>query len=514
MLKYIVFFCLAIFFSCNKTHEISKVITVTGGEIQGYADEASGVSIFKGIPFAAPPMGDLRWKAPQPVEPWEGIKECREYGPSPFQSDPVPFMCWSSEFLIPPTPISEDCLYLNVWTPAKTTEDKKPVLVYIYGGGFRSGGSGCPIYDGLNMAKKDVIFVSLNYRVGTFGFFAHPELSKESEYESSGNYGILDMVAGLQWVQENIEKFGGDPEKVTIAGQSAGAFGVNYLCASPLAEGLFRSAIAESGASFYSRRGRPLLEKEVAESFGIEFMKELGTENINELRKVSADKILNAPNPHIMPFVDGYVMNEPILETYLDGEQNDVNLLLGWNKEDVLSGSVPEKDTLIKLINTRFGDFADEFLAVYPVEKDEDVSASHFSLNRDENFGFQSYKWGKTQTQTGKQPVYMYNFNRELPAYTPKTDFGAFHSGEIVYAYDNLHTLDRPWTESDRKLADQMSTYWANFVKTGNPNGSGLPHWDAYNASEEKLMILDTTLNCVPIPDLDKMKVWEQYYKS
>lgn len=267
-------------------------VSTNAGPISGI--EKEGIQIFKGIPFAAPPVGDLRWKAPQPVKPWKEVKQCIAFGPSPVQPPPFPFMCWSEEYLIPKEPISEDCLYLNVWAPkiadSKKSSIKKAVLVYIYGGGFVSGGAGCDIYDGTAMAKKDIVFVSINYRVGVFGFLAHPALSNESDKKTSGNYALLDMVAALKWVHDNIENFGGDPNRVTIAGQSAGAFAVNFLAASPLTKGLIHGAIAESGGAILPSSIRPKMNLQQSEEVGVNFAKKLSCNNINELRKKQLTK--------------------------------------------------------------------------------------------------------------------------------------------------------------------------------------------------------------------------------
>jgi len=257
--------------------------------------------------------------------------ECRSFGPSPMQAKPAPFMFWSEEFLIPEEPIGEDCLYLNVWTKAETEADQLPVLVYIYGGGFRSGGSGCAIYDGSAMAGKGVVFVSINYRVGVFGFLAHPELSAESGYGSSGNYAILDMVAALEWVQKNIERFGGDPGNVTIAGQSAGSFAVNYLTVSPLAKGLFHRAIAQSGAGFLSSPLRPSISLKEAEESGHAFGEALGAGSIDDLRSLPAHVILSATGGMNAPFTDGYVLPLSVMDAYKKGQQNDVPVITGWS---------------------------------------------------------------------------------------------------------------------------------------------------------------------------------------
>ncbi len=484
---------------------------VSGGEIVGeYADE-SDLFIFRGIPFAAPPVGDLRWKEPQPVVPWEGARECKAFGPSPMQPAPRPFMFWSSEFLIPEEPISEDCLYLNVWTPAKEESEKLPVLVYIYGGGFQSGGSACPIYDGSSMAGKNLVFVSINYRVGKFGFFAHPELSDESPSGTSGNYGILDMIAALQWVQNNIHSFGGNAGNVTIAGQSAGSFAVNYLAASPVAKGLFHRAIGESGASFYSNPRRPAVTPEEAENLGVEFAASAGAPSLAALREMPADSILAMPGGLTWPYTDGYVLPNSIHDIYQAGNQNDVPLLIGWNENDILMGPPMEEKAFRKSVSLRFGDLTETFNQAYPADSPEEIDKIQFEMNRDESFGVQVRAWGTLQSKTGEAPVYMYNFNRELPAHTSETQFGAFHSGEIVYAYDNLETLDRPWEEADREIARIMSGYWANFASSGDPNGGGLPEWRPYKPDQEFVQVIDTEIQSVTLPTRQKLMFWEQF---
>lgn len=513
-LNYIAFLGALLIAGACTTREplISTTVDIDAGQIAGMQDSLSGVISFKGIPFAAPPVGELRWKAPQPVEAWEGTRNCTEFGPSPMQAAPSPFMFWSAEFLIPEKPIGEDCLYLNVWTGAKTESDHLPVLVYIYGGGFRSGGSGCAIYDGTSMAKKGVVFVSINYRVGVFGFLAHPELSAESEHGTSGNYAILDMVAALQWVQRNIERFGGDPGNVTIAGQSAGSFAVNYLTVSPLAGGLFHRAIAESGAGFVSSPLRPALTLQEAEQAGVAFGEALGAGSLDELRALPADTILNARGGLGAPFTDGYVLPEPVMDAYVNGHQNDVPVIAGWNKDDKLMPWARPAEQFRKQMQERFGELADDCLKVYPAGTEEEASNSQFNMSRDESFGIQAYTWAKVQSAKGKSPIYLYNFNRALPAYTPETQFGAFHTGEVVYAYDNLHTLDRPWEKVDQEIATLMSSYWVNFARTGDPNGAGLPEWEKFTAQTSEAILIDMLTVQQPLPDLAQLRFWESYY--
>jgi para-nitrobenzyl esterase len=483
----------------------TPIVKTNAGLVSG--SEKNGIQIFKGIPFAAPPVGDLRWKAPQPVAPWKDVKVCNAFGASHMQTALVPFMCWSEEYLIPKEPIGEDCLYLNVWSNKKTAP-KKAVLVYIYGGGFRSGGAGCDIYDGEAMAKKDVVFVAINYRVGVFGFLAHPELSNESDKKTSGNYALLDMVAALQWVHDNISNFGGDPNKVTIAGQSAGAFAVNFLAASPLTKGLIHGAIAESGGAILPSAIRPAMHLQQAELVGVEFAKSLNCNNIKELRSRTAEEILAANPGMVGPFEDGYVVPSSMYETYLKGQQNDIPTLLGWNLDDKMIGKpVPAKE-FIETIKNQYGINADKLLAQYPASNDAEAAVSQGDLSRDQTFGVQGYTWATLQSEHGKAPVYVYSFNRKLPPSSPANDFGAFHTGEVPYAYNNLHTVkNRPFTKEDFDLANQMSSYWVNFAKTGNPNGAGLVNWPAYEKLSKQVIQLDTKIEVKKLPTESKLEV-------
>lgn len=488
-------------------------VQVTGGLVAGSLVEGTEIQVFKGIPFAAPPTGHNRWRAPQPVIPWTGVRNCTAFGPSPMQSKPVPFMYWSKEFLIPEQPISEDCLYLNVWTGAKDKAEKRPVLVYIYGGGFRSGGSGCAIYDGTAMAEKGIIFVSINYRVGCFGFFAHPELTGESGYGASGNYALLDMIAALKWVNENIEAFGGDPDQVTIAGQSAGSYGVNFLTASPLAKGLFSKAIGESGANFYSNALRGNSELKNAENAGLEYGRTMQATDLAALRELPAEKILATYHGISWPIADDYVLPGTIMGIYQASKENDFALLAGWNANDIVMGPPVKQADFHASMEKRFGDEVHQLWELYPDRNQEESDAAQKAINRDESFGVQVYTWAKLHSANGK-PVFLYNFNHRLPAYDPSTDFGAFHSGEIVYAYDNLKTLDRPWQANDHQIAAMMSSYWVNFVRTGNPNGEGLPKWPAFDAVGTQTMVIDNECRNMPLPTLPQIRFWENYLQN
>jgi para-nitrobenzyl esterase len=454
-------------------------VKVEGGLISGGVSSAGDVHFFKGVPFAAPPVGSLRWKAPQPVVPWDGVRACVQFGPSPMQNAPAPFMMWSEEYLIREKPIGEDCLYLNVWTGAKTAKEKRPVLVWIYGGAFVSGGTNVPIYDGEAMARKGVVFVSIAYREGIFGFFSHPDLTRESGHKASGNYGLMDQIAALTWVQKNIAAFGGDPGNVTIAGQSAGSMSVNCLVASPLAAGLFQKAIGESGASFTF--GNPGLANVEAEG------QKLG--DISGLRSLSAADLMKKAPGFRGPVIDGYVLPEPIANLFKEGKENKVSLLTGWNEDEGILFSALKKAQDFRLeADTKYGVDSSTFLRLFPAGTDSEAAVSQVKLSRDMLFGIQNYTWATIVSEQGLK-VYVYRFVRKPPTVSGAPKYGAYHTAEVPYAYDNLKFVKRPWEPVDYNLADAMSSYWVNFAKAGDPNGMGLVAWSPYKASDSKIMI-------------------------
>ncbi|WP_199415065.1 carboxylesterase/lipase family protein [Chitinophaga silvisoli] len=474
-------------------------IKVDGGSISGTYNE--DIHIYKGIPFAAPPIGDLRWKAPQPVIPWEGTKSCNTFGPSAVQGPPTPFGPWSEEYLIPKEPISEDCLYLNVWTGAKSPSEKRPVIVYIYGGAFAGGGSACPVYDGTAMAKKGLVYVSFNYRVGIFGFMAHPELSAESPAHASGNYGLLDQIAALKWVHRNIAAFGGDPENVTIAGQSAGAMSVHCLVASPLGKGLFKRAIAESGAMF----GKSMTTLKQGEEKGAA----LGT-GIAELRKLSAAALLQKQWQGRGPIIDTYVLPESLSDIFEAGKENKVDLLTGWNEDDGVDFSTITAADFKADIAGEYGNDAAKLLSYYKPDSDVDMPGVQTRYSRDLVFGVQNYTWAGVQARRGK--VYVYNFTRKLPATGEYIKYGAFHTGEVAYAYNNLKFVKRcPFEKVDYQLAEVMSSYWANFVKTGDPNGKGLPAWKQYDEKGYATQILGEQVKTERLRTRDVLEILQRH---
>ncbi len=489
----------------------TNIVQTEGGKIGGTTNADNTVSIYKGIPFAAPPVGALRWKAPQPVAHWQGIKKCDAFAASPMQNKPVPFAMYTAPYLIPASPISEDCLYLNVWTPAQSSTQKKPVMVWIYGGGFVSGGTACPIYDGENMAKKGVVFVSIPYRVGVFGFLAHPQLSKESNGKASGNYAFLDLLAALHWVQQNIAAFGGDPANVTIIGQSAGAFSVNALVASPLAKGLFSKAIAESGGMF-SVDGRDLSLHD-AEQKGEALLQKLNTTSIDDLRKMPADSLQKLSASFVAsPVIDGYVLPKDIYTIFNNDEQNDVPIITGWNKDDGFPSAPVDSAAYVTSAKEKYGSLADAYLEAFPAGSKETITKSLFALNRDNLFAWQAYTWARLQTTKGHHPVYVYMFAQAAPG---EEQYGAFHSSEIPFALNTLYTWKNNWSEADEKLSSVMSDYWTNFAKTGNPNGASLPAWKAFSSSENKVMVLkDEEQVMKPIEATKEFDFLDQYQKS
>ena len=494
---------------------VSDTLQIESGLISGTKDLKSEVVSFKGIPFAAPPVGDLRWKAPQQAKSWNGVKECKTFSASAMQAKPMPFSMWTAEFIAPSEPLSEDCLYLNVWTAAKSSSEKRPVIVFIHGGAFTSGSGSVPVYDGTAMAQKGVVFITINYRVGIFGFFSHPELSKESASKTSGNYGLLDQIEALKWVQKNIAAFGGDPNRVAIAGQSAGAFSVNYLVASPLAKGLFQRAIAESGGSILPTNplsGQQNLKD--AEQRGIEFARSMKVNSIAELRAKTSTELM-AVRAMTSPIVDGYVIPEPVYKILSTGKQNDVPVLMGWNaNEGNFGGQLQSALKFKQQARENFGEKADEFLKLFPSGTEAEAEQSQIILSGLQTFGVQAYAWMNLQNKTGKSSVFMYHFERVVPYREDQKPFGAFHTGEVPYAYNNLHMSNRPWEKPDIQLAETMSSYWANFAANGDPNGPNVPKWDACSPKNLKAMILAEKTEIKELPQRDGLSFLEQFYIS
>jgi para-nitrobenzyl esterase len=485
--------------------QLSNPVKVEDGLLQGTYED--GLTVYKGIPFAAPPVGDLRWRPPQPPAKWEGELKADKFAPGPIQS-------WGS-----PSDFSEDCLYLNVWTPAKSLGDNIPVFVWIYGGGFNGGATSIPTYSGENLANKGVVLVSIAYRVGQLGFMAHPELSAESPHHVSGNYGLLDMIAALKWIKKNIAVFGGDPNKVTIFGESAGGIAVSMLCASPLAKGLFEGAISESGGSFGPPRhttypGENLKLLTEAEQSGLEYTKSAGVTSIEELRKIPADK-LPAIKGLAWPIIDGYVIPDDQYKLYEAGKFNDTPILVGYNSDEGASFMrISEPEAYIKSVKERYGKFSDDLLKAYPVGENN-VPKTARDLMRDAAFGWHTWSWARLQSQIGKSKVYYYYFDQhpDYPVDSPKAGYGSPHGQDVAYVFEHLNPSDSNLTKSDFEISEAMATYWTNFAKYGDPNGNGLPEWQAFSDKNPKVMYFSQTPYMGPVPSAKSLEVLDAYFK-
>ena len=487
----------------------TQQVKTANGVLEGVT-EASGIRSFKGIPFAAPPVGDLRWKEPQSTKNWQGVRKADHFGPRAMQRPIFGDMGFRSDGM------SEDCLYLNVWTPAKSATEKLPVLVYFYGGGFVAGDGSEGRYDGESMARKGIVALTVNYRLGVFGFMAHPEMTKESPHHASSNYGYLDQTAALRWVQQNIAAFGGDPKRVTIAGESAGSVSVSAQMMSPLSKNLIAGAIGESGSLLGTLPPSPL---DKAEEMGVKFAETVGAKSLAELRAMSAETLLEATAKPGVPWftsaIDGYFFPKAPVEIFTAGEQAHVPLLVGWNSEEMngralLGQEKPTPEGYANAVKKLYGDRAKEVLKLYPATTEEDVMQAATELAGDRFIAYSTWRWADIQAKTGGKPVYRYLYSRPRPAMTAAMGNatpglaggvvkgndanaikmpparGAVHSAEIEYAMGNLAgNKTYAWTPDDYKVSEVMQNYFANFIKTGNPNGPGLPKWSAIQGDKD-----------------------------
>jgi para-nitrobenzyl esterase len=465
-------------------------VRTSNGVLEGVVSADGKVRTFKGIPYAAPPVGPLRWKPPQPAPPWTGVRKAYEYGPRAMQGRIYDDMVFHDDGP------SEDCLYLNLWMPAKPETEKLPVMVWIHGGGFIAGSSSEPRQDGGNLSKKGVMVVSMNYRMGVFGFLAHPELTAESEHHASGNYGLLDQVAALQWVHDNIATFGGDPNNVTIFGESAGSMSVSALMASPLARGLFHRAIGESGACFSTTR--PTKTRVEAEEAGVKFEESaFGTNSLEALRAIPAKELLDAalkvPRSSFSVDIDGYFLPEDCTSIFAKGKQSHVALLAGWNRDEgnfrsyFTNHDAPTLEDFVAQAKVRFGKNAETFLKVYSATNDAQAKRAAQDYAGDRFIAFSTWKWIEMQLKTGGSPVFRYKFDQTLPLpldAKPGTEPTAPHASDIEFVFRVLSSRDLPWRSEDRTVSELMASYWTNFAKTGDPNGPGLPLWPKYNSKD------------------------------
>jgi para-nitrobenzyl esterase len=457
-------------------------VTIHSGKLAG--NEKDGMMSFLGIPYAAPPLGDLRWRAPQPAKAWQGTRQATEFGP----------VCRQIAEWVK-MPQSEDCLTLNVWAPVRKAAKPYPVLVWIHGGALANGhGSEWGPEGGKSVVQKGVILVSMNYRLGVFGFFAHPELAAEASDHSSGNQGFRDQIAALQWVKRNIAAFGGDPDRVTIAGESAGGSSVTALTVSPLAKGLFQRAIAESGVF------GPLPPKAIAEKLGTELGEALKAPHLADLRKLSADDLLQKGRP--APDLDGAVFTESPQQSFAAGHQNKVPILLGWNADEGVDLAPAAFGATITAANYEsqlakiFGpQIPPVVLVQYPAKTDAQAVASAQRLVSD-MIGLQHFGWATMQQKTNTQPVYLYFYvhTPAEPSAEQPCNYGckAGHTAEIRFAYGHLWREARAWNQEDLALQDRMLGYWTNFAKTGSPNGQGLPEWPMFDGTPDKVQRLGT----------------------
>jgi para-nitrobenzyl esterase len=513
-------------------------VKTANGILESTAAPKDGVRTFKGIPFAQPPVGDLRWREPQPVKNWTDTRTADKFGPQCMQRTSS-----GGDYWFRSDGMSEDCLYLNVWTPAKSGHEELPVLVYIFGGGFQNGDGSEPRYDGGNMARQGMVAVSVNYRTNVFGLFVHPELTKESAHHAAGNYGLLDQVAALQWVQRNIAAFGGDPKRVTIAGESAGSISVSALMASPLSKNLIAGAIGESGAAIASLPPQPLAE---AEQNGIKFAAAAGVNTLAALRAMTAEQIQDATakaqGVRFSTAMDGYFLSNSLTAIFEAGEQAKVPLLAGSNTEEQAARSVlgvggPTPEALASAIRRFYGEKADPVLKAYAANTTDEVyeAAAHLASARFISYG--TWKWTELQMKTGGKPVYRYLYTHPRPDYLgmpgqpapaapaagrggnagagapsgagaqqPPAPRGAVHSAEIQCAMGNLDLDKRyTWEPADYEVSKTMQAYFVNFIKTGNPNGPGLPNWPAYRAGNDyQRMRMDVKFQAEPEGDRNR----------
>jgi len=484
-------------------------VKVDGGRMEGQG--ADGLTVYKGVPFAEPPVGELRWRAPRPVKAWSGVRQATTFAPA----------CMQTGVSMPgetPPVISEDCLYLNVWTPAKVAGERLPVLVWIPGGGFSSGSASMPLYWGDRLAKEGAVVVTVGYRVGPLGFLAHPELTAESPQRSSGNFGLEDQIAALRWVQRNIAAFGGDPGRVTIAGQSAGAISVSILMASPLARGLFHRAIGQSGGLFEPLQLAPSYQLPNAEREGVAYATSVGARSLAELRRLPASALLQGKTELIShPVIEPHVLPASPYGVFAAGRQHDVPILIGSNADEARSLTVlteVKAATFADDIARRWGPLPPEIIAAYPNATDEEARKARAAFERDLRFGWDMWAWARLQSATGKSRVYYYRFGHEppFPSGSPYEGWGAAHFAELWYMFDHLDQEHWPWRASDRALARAMTSYWINFVRSGDPNGPGLPAWPAFSNADSKVQQLRDPISVGVVVDLKTLQVFDAVY--
>jgi para-nitrobenzyl esterase len=501
-------------------------VRVEQGLLSGTVGSSPDIRVYRGIPFAAPPVGDRRWKPPELPADWKGVHAATEFSNACWQT-PYPPAAAIYQAKLPA--LSEDCLYLNLWTPAKSDKNHLPVMVWIHGGGFTRGFSGTSSYDGEVLARKGVVIVTINYRLGIFGFFAHPELSAESRQHASGNYALLDQIAALQWVKRNIAAFGGDPDRVTIFGESAGSWAVNALMASPLAKGLFHRAIGESGGLFSPMKTLAEAEKEgeklaaslttpaSADGKSETGKKPASQSALTALRAKPAEELLKAfDSETVRAIVDGWVLPQDVASIFAQGKENHVPLIVGYNADEGTTlapqGANLKASMFTAGVRQRYGPLADAFLKIYPVGTDEEAVTSFYSAYRDQVFGWEMRTWARLASKTGHQPAYMYYFSRRPPG-PQSAKLRAFHASEIAYVFGTF-VWPFPWEDIDKKLSDTMTSYWVIFAASGNPSGPNLVEWPVYNAKDDQVLEFGDHVTVKSEVNRAGLDFFDGYYQS
>jgi len=508
---------------------IPDQVRIDTGSLAGVAAATQPtVRVFKGIPYAAPPLGENRWRAPQPAAKWDGVRNADAFGApcaagAPFggrgggggNRGAAPGQAPATAAPPREPARSEDCLYLNVWTSAASANDKRPVMVWIYGGGFTGGSGGMAWYDGENLAAKGPVIVTINYRLGSLGFFAHPDLAKEAGHPGSGNYGMMDAIAALQWVKRNIAAFGGDPNKVTVAGESAGAIMVGALVGSPQAKGLFIRAIAESGGWMGLTMAR-MRSSADAEAGGAKAVEALGVKSLAELRAKPMNELTGLQSAGLV--VDGYVIPEDVSLTFANGKQNAVDVLTGSNKDEANFGICGPNAGLAGRggagmnvaafksgADRKFGEMAGEYLKLYPAASDDEARRAAHEACADE-ITWNMRQWAAAQEKKGKK-AYTYFFSHVQTVNGQPSPAGATHTAEISFAWNNPKGQPtQTWNDVDLKLADQMSSYWVNFISKGDPNGNGLAKWPEFkDLSKSTVMVFEDTPQAEPAAPAPKL---------
>ncbi len=486
---------------------VARAVETGAGDLQGVRD--GELVVYKGVPYAAAPLGALRWRPPQPVTAWKGTRRADAFAPA----------CMQSGVSMPgeaPPSTSEDCLYLNIWSPQSAA--RLPVMVWIHGGGWTNGSAAMPLYWGDRLARRGVIVVTIAYRLGAFGFLAHPQLSAEQPLHTSGNYGLMDQIAALQWIKRNIAAFGGDPARVTIAGQSAGAMSVSLLMSSPLARGLFQRAIGESGGVFEPTQLAPSYLLANAEHDGDAFAASLGAKSIAQLRALPATEILKGDAGAIShPVIEPYVLPRSPYEVFAAGAENDVPILIGSNEDEARSltalKDVTAKNFMSELAK-RWGELPPPIVAAYPFKDDMQARQARADLERDLRFGWDMWAWARLQAAKSKSGVYYYHFTRKppFPSGSVYADWGAAHFTEMWYVFDHLDQEPWTWTPADRALADSMAGYWTNFARSGNPNGPGLAPWPRFEGGDANVQMLGDTIATGGVADLKPLEAFDAVY--